>query len=39
MCWEREGSKKMSEGVDEVLKKLMREAEKDKEVEAPAKAG
>jgi hypothetical protein len=39
MCWEREESKKMSEEVDEVLKKLMREAEKDKEVEAPAKAG
>jgi hypothetical protein len=39
MCWEREESKKMSEEVDEVLKKLVREAEKEKEAEVPAKAG
>ncbi len=39
MCWEREESKKMSEEVDEILKKLVREAEKEQEVEVPAKAG
>ena len=39
MCWEREESKKISEEVDEVLKKLVREAEKEQEAEVPAKAG
>ena len=39
MCWEREESKKMSEEVEEVLKKIVKEAEKGREVEAPAKAG
>ncbi len=39
MCWEREESKKMSEEVDEVLKKLVKEAEEEKEAAVPAKAG
>ncbi len=38
MCWEREERKTESEEIDEVLKKIVREAEKE-ETEVPAKAG
>jgi len=37
MCWEREEQKKASEEIDEILKKFVEEAEKEKEAEAPAK--
>ena len=39
MCWEREEPKKASEEIDEILKKIVREAEKEKEVAVPAKVG
>ena len=38
MCWEREEPKKACEEIDEVLKKIVKEAE-EKETEVPAKAG
>ncbi len=38
MCWEREETKKASEEIDEILKKIVKEAE-EKETEVPAKAG
>ena len=38
MCWEREEPKKTSEEIDEILKKIVKEAEKE-ETEVPAKAG
>ena len=38
MCWEREEPKKGSEEIDEILKKIVKEAEKE-ETEVPAKAG
>ncbi len=37
MCWEREEPKKASEEIDEILKKIVKEAEKEQETEAPAK--
>ena len=37
MCWEREEPKKASEEIDEILKKIVREAEM--EVAVPAKVG
>ena len=39
MCWEREEPTKASEEIDEVLKKIVKEAEQEKETEVPAKAG
>ena len=36
MCWEREEPKKASE---EILKKIVREAEKEEEAAVPAKSG
>ena len=39
MCWEREERKKASEEIDEMLKKIVKEAETEKETEVPAKAG
>ena len=39
MCWEREEPKKASEEIDEILKKIVKEAEMEKETEVPAKAG
>jgi len=39
MCWEREEPKKTSEEIDEILKKIVKEAEEQKETEVPAKAG
>ncbi len=39
MCWEREEPKKASEEIDEILKKIVKEAETEKEAEVPAKAG
>jgi len=39
MCWEREEPKKASKKIDEILKKLVREAEKEEEAAVPAKAG
>ncbi len=38
MCWEREEPKKASEEIDEILKKIVKDAEK-RETEVPAKAG
>ena len=38
MCWEREEPKKASEEIDEILKKIVKEAEKE-ETEVPARAG
>ena len=38
MCWEREEPKKGSEEIDYILKKIVKEAEKE-ETEVPAKAG
>ena len=38
MCWEREEQKKASEEIDELLKKIVKEAEEE-ETEVPAKAG
>ncbi len=38
MCWERAEPKKASEEIDEILKKIVQEAEK-RETEVPAKAG
>jgi hypothetical protein len=39
MCWEREEPKKAHEEIDEILKKIVKEAETEKETELPAKAG
>ena len=39
MCWEREEPKKGSEEIDEILKKIVKEAEQEKDTEVPAKAG
>jgi len=38
MCWEREEPKKASEEIDEILKKIVKEAEKEG-IEVPATAG
>jgi hypothetical protein len=38
MCWEREEPKKASEEIDEILKKIVKEAE-GKETGVPAKVG
>ena len=38
MCWEREEPKKASEEIDEILKKIVKEMEKE-DAEVPAKAG
>ena len=38
MCWEREQPKMASEEIDEILKKIVRKAEREEE-EVPAKAG
>jgi ribosomal protein L22 len=38
MCREREEPKKASEEIDEILKKIVKEAEKE-ETEVPATAG
>lgn len=38
MCLEREEPKKMSEEIDEILKKIVREVERE-ETEVPAKTG
>ncbi len=39
MCWEREEPKKASEEIDEILKKIVKQAETEKETEVAAKAG
>jgi len=39
MCWEREEPKKASGEIDEILKKIVKEAETEKGTEVPAKAG
>ena len=39
MCWEREEPKKVSEEIDEILKKIVREAKKEEEAAVPAKSG
>jgi hypothetical protein len=40
MCWEREEpKKKASEEIDEILKKIVKEAEKEEEAAVPAKTG
>lgn len=36
-CWEREEPKKASEEIEEILKKILKEAEEE-ETEVPAKA-
>ena len=38
MCWEREEPKKTREEIDEILKKIVKEAE-EQETQVPAKAG
>lgn len=38
MCWEREEPKKASEEIDEILKKIVKDAEKE-ETKVPAKVG
>ena len=38
MCWEREEPKKATEEIDEILKRIVREAE-GKETGVPAKVG
>lgn len=38
MCWEREQPKKVSEEIDEILKKIVEEERKG-EAEVPVKAG
>jgi len=39
MCWEREEPKKVSEEIDEILKKIVREAKKEEEAAVPAESG
>lgn len=39
MCWEREEPKKASEEIDEILKKIVKEAEQEAETAVPAKVG
>ena len=39
MCWEREEPKKVSGEIDEILKKIVREAEKEEEAAVPAESG